>query len=66
MADEVQDAATKDIEAWTSTMRNVQMDFRPGSAQERIAIELIRIRYEMTEIRNLLKSRKKIVDGGEF
>lgn len=50
MADKVQEDATADITAWISTMRTVQLNLRPGSMQERIAIELTRIRYEMTAI----------------
>lgn len=65
MTDKVQDTATADIAAWTNTIRNVQADLRPGSMQERIAIELTRIRYEMTAIRRILERREN-VDGGEF
>jgi hypothetical protein len=65
MAD-VQEAAITDIAEWMSTMRNVQMEHRPSSMQERIAVELTRIRYEMTAIRELLESRKYHVNAGEF
>ena len=44
-------------------MRSAQLEHRPGSMQERIAIELTRIRYEITAIRQLLEDRKSI-DGG--
>jgi hypothetical protein len=46
-------------------MRSAQLEHRPGSMQERIAIELTRIRYEITAIRQLLEDRKSI-DGGSF
>jgi hypothetical protein len=35
----------------------MQAEHREGSMQERIAIELTRIRYEMTAIRKLLEKR---------
>ena len=44
-------------------MRSAQLEHRPGLMQERIAIELTRIRYEITAIRQLLEDRKSI-DGG--
>jgi hypothetical protein len=66
MADKVQEAATADITAWTSTMRSMQLEHRPGSMQERIAIELTRIRHEMTAIRQLSEARKNHIDGGSF
>jgi hypothetical protein len=67
MPDEIQENATKEITAFRNSVLNVQIDALPGSVQTRIATELIRLRYEMTAIRQLLEKRGgEVIDAGEF